>query len=278
MTKSPSTTPSAAFGLASFTATASGIRPRTSRSCISYLKNMPDPKSSTSAKSSLKGNPKTLHSPAARGRGLRSQTPVETTAISNKCTTSPTSTPLARPLAARNNPPRAAGTELAVGAGDVRSSRADFTACSTVKTVPTKPETAQRRRPPETGSHGRNQSTTLELSRTHISNPLRHTSTAPLRIHRTTHTNTTRKYNSYLPTSTPATTKHPPPPCPKARGLRRSAVSQSHSYDHWGVQRRFRHEAAETGPLPHHQPRRHHRSGRTDEVVPCAANLRRPRR
>jgi hypothetical protein len=105
MTKSPSTTPSAAFGPASFTATASGIRPRTSRSCISYLKNMPDPKSSTSAKSSLRGNPKTLHSPAARGRGLRSQTPVGTAAISSKCTTSPTSTPLARPLAARNIPP-----------------------------------------------------------------------------------------------------------------------------------------------------------------------------
>jgi hypothetical protein len=29
--------------------------------------------------------------------------------------------------------------------------------------------------------------------------PPRHTSTPPLRIHRTTHTNTTRKYKSYLP-------------------------------------------------------------------------------
>jgi hypothetical protein len=50
------------------------------------------------------------------------------------------------------------------------------------------------------------------------------------------HTNTTRKYKSYLPhpTSTPATTKYPPPPCPKARGLCRSTVSRSHSYDHWG--------------------------------------------
>jgi hypothetical protein len=160
---------------------------------------MPDPKSSTSANSSLRGNPKTLHSPAAHGRGLRSQTSVGTAAISNKCTTSPTSTPLARPLAARNIPPRAAGTELAVGAGDVRSSRADFTACSTAKIAPTKLETAQRRRPPKTGWHGHNQPTTLELSRTHISNPLRHISTPPLRIHRTTHTNTTRKYKSYLP-------------------------------------------------------------------------------
>jgi hypothetical protein len=95
-------------------------------------------------------------------------------------------------------PPKAAGTKLAVGARDVRSSHADFTACSTAKTAPTKPETAQRRRPLETGWHGRNQPTTLELSLTHISNPLCHTSTAPLRIHRTTHTNTTRKYKSYL--------------------------------------------------------------------------------
>jgi hypothetical protein len=45
----------------------------------------------------------------------------------------------------------------------------------------------------------RNQPTTLELSRTHINNPLSHTATAPLRIHRTTHTNTTRRYKSYLP-------------------------------------------------------------------------------
>jgi hypothetical protein len=141
-----------------------------------------------------------------------------------------------RPLAARNIPPRATEMELTDGAGDVRNRRADFTACFTAKTTPTKPETAQRRRPPKTGWHGRNQPTTLEMSRTHISSPLHHTSTPPLRIHRTTHTNTTRNYKSYLPTptSTPATTKHPPPPCPKTRGLRRSAVSQSHSYDHRG--------------------------------------------
>jgi hypothetical protein len=222
MTKSPFITPSVAFGLASFTATASGIRPGTSRSCISYSKNTPDPKSSTSAKSSLRGNLKTLRSPAVRGRGLRRQTPVGTATVSSRYTTSPTSTPLARPLAARSIPPRAAETELVVGAEDVRSSHADFTACSTAKTACTLQETAQRRRPPETGWHGRDQPTTLELSRTHINNPLSHTTTAPLRIHRTTHTNTTRRYKSYLPTptSTPATAKHPPPqppPSPKAR-------------------------------------------------------------
>jgi hypothetical protein len=129
--------------------------------------------------------------------------------------------------------------ELVVRARDLRSSRVDFTACSTAKTARTLQETAQRRRPPETGWHGRNQSTTLELSRTHINNPLSHTTTAPLRIHPTTHTNTTRRYKSYLPhphlhirnskTSTTPTT-----PSPKARRLHRSAVSWSHSHDHWG--------------------------------------------
>jgi hypothetical protein len=101
MTKSPFTTPSVAFGLASFTTTASEIHPRTSRSCISYSKNMPDPKSSTSARSSPRGNPKTLCSPAECGRELRSQTPVGTTVVSSMYTTSPTSTPLVRPLAAK---------------------------------------------------------------------------------------------------------------------------------------------------------------------------------
>jgi hypothetical protein len=104
MTKSPFITPSVAFGLASFTATASEIRPGISRSCISYSKNTPDPKSSTSAKSSLRGNLKTLCSLAVRGRGLRRQTPVGTAAVSNRYTTSPTSTPLVRPLAARSIP------------------------------------------------------------------------------------------------------------------------------------------------------------------------------
>jgi hypothetical protein len=45
-----------------------------------------------------------------------------------------------------------------------------------------------------------------------------------------------------------------------------------------GVQRRLRHEATEEGPLPQHQPRRRHRSSRADKVVPCAIDLRRPRR
>jgi hypothetical protein len=113
-----------------------------------------------------------------------------------------------------------------VEAGDVRSSRANFTACSTAKTAPTKPETAQRRRPPETGWHGRNQPTTLELSRTHISNPLHHTSTAPLRIHRTTHTNTTRKYKSYLPHPHLHTSNNKTSTTPMPQSKRTSPISR----------------------------------------------------
>jgi hypothetical protein len=119
--------------------------------------------------------------------------------------------------------------ELVVGAGGVRSSRTDFTVCSTAKTARILQETAQRRRPPETVWHGRNQPTTLELSHTHISNPLSHTTTAPLRFHRTTHTNTTRRYKSYLPhphlhtinskTSTTPTT-------PKPQSKRTSSISR----------------------------------------------------
>jgi hypothetical protein len=51
----------------------------------------------------------TLRSPAVRGRGLRRQTPVGMAAISSRCTTSPTSTPLARPLTARSTPPQGHG-------------------------------------------------------------------------------------------------------------------------------------------------------------------------
>jgi hypothetical protein len=104
MTKSPFTTPSAAFELASFTATASGIHPRTSKSCINCSKNIPDPKSSTRARSSPRENLRTLRSPAGRGQGLRSQTPVGTAAVNSRYTTLPTSTLLVRPLAAKITP------------------------------------------------------------------------------------------------------------------------------------------------------------------------------
>jgi hypothetical protein len=57
-------------------------------------------------------------------------------------------------------PPRAAATELVVGAEDERSSRADFTAYFTAKTARTQQGTAQKRRPPGTGCLGRNQPTT----------------------------------------------------------------------------------------------------------------------
>jgi hypothetical protein len=130
-------------------------------------------------------------------------------------------------------PPRAAETEFVVGAGDARSSRADSTACSTAKTAPILQETAQKRRPPETGWHECNQPTTLELSRTHTSNPLSHTTTAPLCTHRTTHTNITRKYKLYLPhphphtsnSKTSTTTTTPKPQSKKTSPISRIAES-----------------------------------------------------
>jgi hypothetical protein len=195
MTKSPFTTPSVAFGLASSTATASGTHQRTSRSSINYLKNMPDPKNSTSARSSPRGSPRTLHSPAERGQDLRSQTPVGIAAVSSRCTTLPTSTPLVRPLVVEIIPPRAAAMARVVGVEDGHSSRAGFTSYFTVKTVRTRRGTAQKQRPPGTGCPGRNPSTTQELLPTHINTTSHnHTTTAPLSIHLTTHTNTTRRY------------------------------------------------------------------------------------
>jgi hypothetical protein len=94
-----------AFGLASSTTTASGTHQRTSRSSINYLKNMPDPRNSTSARSSRRGNPRTLHSSTEHGEDLRSHTPVRISAVNSKCTTLPTSTPLVRPLAVKIIPP-----------------------------------------------------------------------------------------------------------------------------------------------------------------------------
>jgi hypothetical protein len=88
-----------------------------------------------------------LHSPAARGQGLRNQTPVEMAAVSSKCTTLPTSRRPLTPLVARNIPPRAAEVELAAGAEGVRSHplhRVDFTAFSMAKTAPTKLKTAPK--------------------------------------------------------------------------------------------------------------------------------------
>jgi hypothetical protein len=187
-----------AFGLASFTVTASGTHPRTSKSSISCLKNMPDPKGSTSARSSPRGNPRTLRSSAEHGQDLRSQTLVGTTAVRSRCITLPTNTPLVRPLAVKIIPPRAAAMALVVGAEDGRSSRADFTACFMAKTARTQRGTTRKRRPPGTGCLGRNQSTTQELSRTHINTTSHnHTTTAPPSIHLTTHTNTIKRYKSY---------------------------------------------------------------------------------
>jgi hypothetical protein len=94
-----------AFGLASYTVTASGTHPKTSKNSISCLKSTPDPKSSTSARMSLKESLRTLCSPAEHGQDLRSQTPVGTVVVSSRCITLPTNTPPARPLAGKIIPP-----------------------------------------------------------------------------------------------------------------------------------------------------------------------------
>jgi hypothetical protein len=199
---------------------------------------MPDPRNSTSARLSRRGNPRTLRSPAEHGQDLRSQTPVGTAAVNSKCTTLPTSIPLARPLAVKIIPPKAATMARVVGVEDGHSSCAGFTAYFTVKTARTRRGTARKRRPPGTGCPGCNPPTTQELSPTHINTTSpNHTTTAPLSTHLTTHTNTTRRYKSYLlrsnlhtrisQTSTTQIT-----PSTKARRLRRSAISRSHSHDH----------------------------------------------
>jgi hypothetical protein len=168
-----------AFGLASCTVTASGTHPKTSKNSISCLKSTPDPKSSTSARSSLKENPRTLHSPAKHGQDLHSQTPVRIAAVSSRCIILPTSTPPERPLAVKIIPPRAAAMARVVGAEDGRSSRVDFTACFTAKTARTQQGTARKQRPPGTGSPEHNPPTTQELSPTHINTTSHnHTTTA----------------------------------------------------------------------------------------------------
>jgi hypothetical protein len=119
--------------------------------------------------------------------------------------------------------------ELVVGAEDGRSSRADFTACSTAKTARTQQGTAWKRRPPETGCLGRNQPTTQELSRTHINNPHNHTTMAPFRIHLTTHTNTTRRYKIVPPPLPPPHPQQPNihhPNHPKHQNKKTSLISR----------------------------------------------------
>jgi hypothetical protein len=172
--------PSVDFGLASFIVTASGTHPRTSRSSTSYLKNMSDPRSSNNARSSPRGNPRTLRSPAERGQDLRSQTPVGTAVVSSRCITLPTSTLQVRPPAVKIIPPRAAVMARVVGVEDGHNSRAEFIACFTAKTVRTRRGTARKRRPPGTGCQEHNPPTTQELSPIHINTTSHnHTTTTP---------------------------------------------------------------------------------------------------
>jgi hypothetical protein len=127
-----------------------------------------------------------------------------------------------------------------VGAEDGHISRAGFTAYFTVKTARTRRGTARKRRLPGTGCPGHNPPTTQELSPRYINTTsLNHTTTAPPNIHLTNHISTTKRYKSYHPhfhlrtrisqTSTTQITTST-----KTGRLRWSAVSRSHSHDHWG--------------------------------------------
>ena len=235
MIRSLSTTPSVAFVPASSTATISEIRPRTSRSYISSLKNMPNPKSSTSARLSHSGSPKMPRSPAAHGRGLRSQTPVETAAVSSKCTTSPTSIPLLTPLVARNIPPGPRKWNSWQGP------RARAAAAPVLLPFPRRRLRPPNQRLPRNEGHQR-QNGAGAASR-HPQSCRAHLPAAPSTIHPRprpastaprlpTPSGSTNRTSS-TPTTSPATSKHPP--CPKAGRLRRSTISRSHSHDNRGV-------------------------------------------
>jgi hypothetical protein len=184
---------------ASYTVTASGTHPKTSKNSISCLKSSPDPKNSTSARSSLKRKPKdppqssqtwTRPSLSDSGRDSRSQQQLHNIANQH---------PAGKAPHRQDYPPRAAAMSRVVGAEDGRSSRADFTVCFMAKTARTQ-RIARKRRLPGTGCLGHSPPTTPELSRTHINTTSHnHTTTAPPSIYPTTHTNTTRRYKSYHP-------------------------------------------------------------------------------
>jgi hypothetical protein len=84
-------------------------------------------------------------------------------------------------------------------AGDGRSSHADSTACSMVRTMRTQQEIVQKRRPPGTGCPEHNQPTTRESSCTHTTTTNNNlTTTTTSNTHPTMRTNTARKCKSFL--------------------------------------------------------------------------------
>jgi hypothetical protein len=88
------------------------------------------------------------------------------------------------------------------GARDGRSNRADITSYSMARIAHTQQGTARKQRPLGIGCLERNQPTTRELSRTHITTTTHnHTTAATPNIHPTTHINTIRRYKLYHPRS-----------------------------------------------------------------------------
>jgi hypothetical protein len=133
-------------------------------------------------------------------------------------------------------PPRTAEMELAVGVG------ACAAAAPILLPLPWRRLHPPNQRLPRNEGHQRQDGTGAasrqpQSCRTHLpATPStiyprpRPASTAPRLPTPSGSTNCT----SLTPTTTPATSKHPPRP--KAGRLRRSAVSRSHSHDNWGVQ------------------------------------------
>jgi hypothetical protein len=282
MTKLPFTTPSVAFGLASFTATASGIHPRTSRSSISCLKNMPDPKSSTSARLSPRGNPRTLRSPAERGQDLRSQTPVRTAAVSRRCITSPTNTPLVRPLTGKIIPQGRGNGTRGRGRGRAQQPRRFYClfhgedCAHPTRDCPETKATRDRMSRPQPTNNLRVVAHTYQ----HLPQPYNHDPAQHPPNHAYQHHQEVQIIPPPLPPSHPHQPNIHHPNHPQAPKQEDFADQPYRGVIHMitrGVQRRLRHEATEEGPLPQHQPRRRHRSSRANEVVPCAVDLRRQR-
>jgi hypothetical protein len=135
---------SAVFEPASCIFIVSETRPNTCKSSTNCSKNMPGPRSYTSARSNLRENPRTLRSPAELGSGRRSPIPVGTIAISNRCTLSPTNIPPETQFAVRSTPLKTATTTQEEEAEP--SSCKDFTACFMAKTTHTSPGTERNQR------------------------------------------------------------------------------------------------------------------------------------
>jgi hypothetical protein len=258
---------------------ASGTHPRTSKSSISCLISMPDPKSSTSARSSPREIPKILRSLVEHGQGLRSQTPVGTAAVTNRCIILPTSTSPARPLAVKTIPQGRGNGTRGRGRGRAHQPRRFYCLFHGEDCAhPTRdcPETKATRDKMSRAQPADNPRVVAQIYQHHLPQPYNHGPAQHPPNQSYQHHQEVQVIPLPLPPPHPQSAKHPPPKSPQAPKQEDFADQPYRGVIHMitrGVQRRLRHEATEEGPLPKHQPRRHHRPSRANEVVPCAADL-----